>query len=173
MEDNKILQVEMHKDFFDRCKFAIENKFYMEAILMEYAAIESRLEVMLGIFGAPCNKFADDNVRRKINISHRIACLKYLMKNSSAFDNSKLNKKFFEDFEKWISERNRYIHGLYKNEIIYKQRMKNSKNMAEKGYEYCRLMYNEVNRIKRLKKKHCKDFDFITACHSHECTFRT
>lgn len=33
MEENKKLQVEMHKDFFDRCKFAIENKFYMEAII--------------------------------------------------------------------------------------------------------------------------------------------
>ena len=72
MEENKKLQVEMHKDFFDRCKFAIENKFYMEAILMEYAAIESRLEVMLGVLGLPCNKFIDNNQRKNIRNRQRI-----------------------------------------------------------------------------------------------------
>ena len=66
----------MHKNFFDRCENAIENEFYMEAILMEYAAIESRLEVILGLVGMPCNKFIEDNERKKVQISHRISCVK-------------------------------------------------------------------------------------------------
>ena len=56
------LQRLMHKDFFDRCVFAINQGFYMEAILMEYAAIESRMETLLSILGLPCNKFLPDEM---------------------------------------------------------------------------------------------------------------
>lgn len=56
----------MHKDFFVRCKSAIEQKFYMEAILMEYAAIEARMEILLGVIGLPCNKFISDKERHNI-----------------------------------------------------------------------------------------------------------
>ena len=43
-KSNGEMQRLMHKDFFDRCELAINQKFYMEAILMEYAAIEARME---------------------------------------------------------------------------------------------------------------------------------
>lgn len=84
----------MHQNFFDRCEKAIENDFYMEAILIEYAAIESRLEVMLGLIGMPCNKFLEASERKKIQISHRISCAKKFRKNSSLFENTKLSNKF-------------------------------------------------------------------------------
>ena len=170
MEENKKLQVEMHKDFFDRCKFAIENKFYMEAILMEYAAIESRLEVMLGVLGLPCNKFIDNSQRKSINISHRVNCVNYLRKNSIVFDNTKLSKSFFEKLSKWLGKRNEYIHGLYKNEIIYNTRIKDAKTFAEHGYVYCRLLYNEVNRLKRMKRNHIEYFDESIICYSSKCS---
>ena len=73
----------MHQNFFDRCEKAIENDFYMEAILIEYAAIESRLEVMLGLIGMPCNKFLEASERKKIQISHRISCAKKFRKKFS------------------------------------------------------------------------------------------
>ena len=40
-------QVEMHKNFFDKCHVAIENGFFLEAVFIEYAAIEGRLEIIL------------------------------------------------------------------------------------------------------------------------------
>ncbi len=149
-EEDRIAQRNMHKDFFDRCQFAIDHGFYMEAILLEYAAIEARLEVILGMLGAPCNKFLDDNIRKNINISHRIKCLKQFRDSGNLFANTNLSNGYFKKLEKWIDGRNRYIHGLYKSEIKYNARLSGAKEMATKGLEYSRLLYNEAKRIRRL-----------------------
>lgn len=172
MENTKKQQYEMHKDFFDRCKFAIDNGFYMEAILMEYVAIESRLEILLGVAGLPCNKFLDNNIRKDINISHRIECANYIFKNSKVFDKTKLDKKYFEDLKKWVAKRNEYIHGLYKNEIVYSQRIANAKEFAIKGYEYCKVLYNEVKRVKRFYKIQPDYSDDFIKCKAGGCSIR-
>ena len=146
----KALQTEMHKDFFDRCRYAIENGFYIEAVLMEYAAIEGRLEVIMGVFGLPCNKNLPDNMRKRINISDRIECLRFLQKNNKVFENSRLPQGFFSALAKWIKKRNIYIHGLYKNGVEYKKRMDDINDVADKGYIYCKLLYNETKRLRNL-----------------------
>ena len=53
-KEDKAKQVSMHKNFFDKVDAAIEGGFYLEAVFREYAAIESRLEALLGVLGAPC-----------------------------------------------------------------------------------------------------------------------
>lgn len=146
-------QVAMHKDFFDRCQHAIDCGFYMEAMLMEYAAIESRLEALLGVAGLPCGKKLADHLRKDIQISHRVACAKRLYTENPELEQSKLNKKHFEKIGQWIAKRNEYIHGLYKNELKYNQRMGDAKEFSENGLEYCRLLYNEVKRLRRYREK--------------------
>ena len=150
ISQEKALQYEMHKDFFDRCRFAIDNGMYFEDMLMEYASIESRLEVIMGVIGLPCNKGLPDTERRKILISDRIKCLKTVSQTSDGFSSSKLSKGFFTKLEKWIAERNKYIHGLYKNEMEYKNRMKNISGVATRGYEICGELYREAKRLRRL-----------------------
>ena len=150
---DRIAQRDMHKNYFDRCQAAIENGFYMEAILMEYAAIEARLEVILGMLGLPCNQYLSDNERRNVNISCRINCLEEFVKTSKAFDKTKLNGRYFIKLKNWIGLRNGYVHGLYKNEITYKTRMKDTKQIALNGYALSRLLYDEAGRIRRQYKK--------------------
>ena len=157
-------QCEMHKNMFDRTNYAIENGFYLEAVFIEYAAIEGRLEVMLGILGAPCNRLLPDAERRKFNISQRVKCAKRLFgDNEVVFEKSKLDKKYFNKLEKWVKNRNQYVHGLYKNEIEYKQRVSDRK-LAETGLELCKLLYNELNRLKRLSKNHPELFEKLIVC---------
>jgi hypothetical protein len=159
----------MHKDFFDRCTEAINKKFYMEAILMEYAAIESRMETLLGLLGLPCNKFLPDDIRKKIQLSHRISCANMFRKQNVIFEKTKLSKNFFDKLLKWTEKRNEYIHGLYKNELKYSQRIKDAKEFSEKGLEYCRLLYNEVNRLKRLSRTQHQFFENQIECKSNKC----
>lgn len=170
MNETQSRQVEMHKNFFDRCQLACDHGFYMEAILMEYAAVESRLEILLGVVGLPCNKYLDDTMRIKINISQRTTCLEHAVKNNPAFQSSKLNKAFFKKLWDWIKERNRYIHGLYKNELLYKQRMKDAKKVAENGYDLCKVLYNEAHRLRRACKKNPELLEYPVACES-QCAF--
>ena len=162
-------QREMHKDFFDRCQCAIDNGFYFEAVLMEYAAIEARLEVILGMLGLPCNQYICNEDRQKISISHRVNCISRIRKNGNVFEKSKLPDNYFKKLKKWIDNRNGYIHGLYKNEIQYKNRMKDSKNRAEEGLELCRQLYNEANRIRRLIKKQDLNGEVGITCYEERC----
>jgi len=151
-------QVDMHKNFFDDCNCAIENGFYLEAIFLEYAAIESRLEIMCGLLALPCNKDLPANVRKDIAISHRIECIKRVRnKNSEIFKRSKLDKGFFKDngvLAEWIKTRNMFIHGLYKNAGDYKARKRKFEELAIKGEKLARALYNEVSRLRRLLKSH-------------------
>ncbi len=157
MNDIAKQQVTMHRDMFDRCRAAIENGYFLEAIFLEYAAIEGRLEVILGILGMPCNKYLEPKIRKKINVSDRIECLHYYRKNCSCFTTTKLPPNFFSSkgtLKKWIDNRNTYIHGLYKRAEVYTGRKNDSKRIAEEGYEYTRLLYNEARRLSRLAKNH-------------------
>ena len=81
-----------------------------------------------------------------------------------------MSKKFFNDLKKWIVVRNGYIHGLYKNELKYKQRMADKK-FVEKGYQYCKELYAEVNRLKRRVVSHPEEIGDIT-CMATKCSFR-
>ena len=172
VDNGKILakkQAKMHKDFFDKCSLAIEDGFYLEAVFLEYAAIEGRLEILCGVIGLPCNKDRDDNVRKSIQISHRINCLDKLRKQHMIFQSSKLERNYFKNLGNWINDRNRFVHGLYKNVIEYSPRMNYCKQLAVTGMKYSRLLYNEVNRMKRLNKKHNDLFAVGVECFSSKC----
>ena len=169
MDEIKKKQVEMHKDFFDRCQAAIDNQFYLEAIFLEYAALEGRLEVILGVLGAPCNRNLTSSQRCLVNISSRVQCLKKARKTLPVFEKTKLEKSFFDKNSKlmrWINTRNRFIHGLYKKELEYKSRLAGTKELAEEGLCICRALYNEANRLKRLKKSKPDYFEGICFCNA-------
>lgn len=168
-EEDKEKQYRMHKDFFNRCRFAIDNGFFMEAILMEYAALESRLESILGVLGLPCNKYVSSEDRRKVNISHRVHCLKAMRKAPDVFEKTKLPSKYFDDLDKWIGKRNIYIHGLYKDEIKYSTRIADTREFAERGYELCRLLYNEATRIRRLYRTNERLETKGLKCYKEKC----
>ena len=168
--DNKQKQVEMHQNFHDRCRLAIENGFYMEAILMEYAAIEGRMEVLLGVLGLPCNKSLPPEERKKFAISHRIKCANQLRKTCAAFEGTKLSKNYFDKLLKWVDKRNEYIHGLYKSELKYKERMVGAKALAVQGYELCKLLYAEVKRLRRFMKKQPSETWANITCSCKECS---
>lgn len=167
-------QIEMHMDFFDKTTFAIANGYYLEAMFREYAAIEGRLEILLGVLGAPCNKHLPFNQRKDMKISHRITCLSKWYKNSSDIGKTKITPHFFESLKKWTENRNIYIHGLYKNEIQYRERCEQCKRMAEEGLLLTRMLYNEVRRVRRyLKNQPETELPANCMCCVKNCIART
>ena len=169
MTENEQKQVAMHMDFFDRTLYAIEKGFYLEAIFREYAAIEGRLEVILGLLGAPCNKFADDETRKSINISHRIHCLKHFFADNKMAYSSKLDDKFFKKLSKWVSERNGIVHGFYKNEMKYRERSSNNQKLAEDGLSMAKMLYNEAKRLRRYLNNQIANSPTEKACCEKSC----
>lgn len=167
-------QVEMHADFFDRTTMAIENGFYLEAIFREYAAIEGRLEILLGVLGARCNKNLLFKQRKDMKISHRITCLSEYYKNESNIGKTKLSKEYFVKLGKWTTDRNTYVHGLYKNEVVYNERCMQCKRMAEDGLLLARMLYNEVKRLRRYLKSHPEiKLPAESICRSKSCAVKS
>lgn len=167
-------QIEMHMDFFDKTTFAIENGYYLEAIFREYAAMEGRLEILLGVLGAPCNKNLSFNQRKDIKISHRIECLSKYYKSTTTIGISKLTPSYFKTLNQWTKDRNTYIHGLYKNEIQYRERCEQCKRMAEEGLLLTRMLYNEVKRVRRyLKNQPETELPANCMCCVKNCIART
>lgn len=167
-------QVDMHRDFFVRAESAVENRFYFEAILLEYAAIEGRLEVILGILGFPCNKELNASRRKAVNISDRIECLSVFRNNNPAiFAKTKLPGNFFSKnglLRKWITNRNIFVHGLLKNVDQYSSRNEESCKIAKRGLEYSKLLYNEAKRLNRLSRSHPEIFkEAKRSCQNNKC----
>lgn len=175
MDDRELRkkQAIMHKNFFDKCQFAIDNGFYLEAIFLEYAAIEGRLEIICGVLGLPCNKDLTPQKRKDIKISKRIECInKVKNANEELFKNTNLDSCFFTNkgvLKKWITDRNTYIHGLYKNAEKYDGRKSKCRELAVSGKEYARLLYNENSRLKRMKKNRPELFAAISCPEKTHC----
>ena len=152
----------VHKSFFDRAHKAIDDEYYLEAVMYDYAAIEGRLEAICGLLGCPCNKALDPKARSTIKISQRIKCLKALYKKHPACVDSKtkITNAFWMRLSQWTKTRNIYVHGLYKRPELYKQRMGERRSLAKEGLELARLLYNEAKRIRRLKDKHPERLDY-------------
>lgn len=146
----------MHKNFFDQANLAIERGYYLESIMYEYAAIESRLEVICGLLGCPCNREIDDTIRSKINISQRIKCLKAMYKKHPACKDSttKVTSDIWKRLQEWIDKRNKYVHGLYKRPDLYVKRLEDRNQLAIDGLKLAKYFYNEAKRIRRIRNNH-------------------
>lgn len=184
MNANKELrkkQSEMHANYFDRAKDAIDSGYYLEAMFLEYAAIEGRLEVILGRLGLPCSMELQPELRNKINISTRISCLnKIREKNLLIFNNTKLEKEFFFDWRDegllamWIKDRNTYVHGLYKDAIKYEERNDLSKEIARRGYSLTDSLFAEASRLGRLLRSNPDLFTYRCGnCGTKRCVAST
>ena len=172
--DIQYRQVDMHRDFFDRALNAMNNRFYFEAIFLEYAAIEGRLEVILGVLGFPCNKDLEKEKRIKVAISDRVECLRVFRQNNPLlFRHTKLPKNFFTQkgqLRTWICRRNTFVHGIMKNADDYPNRKNESCSIAKRGLEYSRLLYNEAKRLRRLLRSHPELFlHTIKSCENYKC----
>lgn len=172
-KENKTAQVAMHKNFFDSVDSAIEGGFYLEAVFREYAAIESRLEALLGVLGAPCGRMVlQDGDRRKVQISHRVECLKKIYCASENIGKTKLDNSFFNSLEAWIKNRNIYVHGLYKGEEKYNERSKASEKLAKEGKDLAKYLYNEVKRVRRYISSHPDVVLCTKHCYNSSCNYR-
>ena len=154
MQEDRQMQQKMHMDFFEKTELAIDNTFYLEAIFREYAAIEGRLEIILGLFGAPCNKNLSSNIRKEIAISHRIKCIKKIYNDNEELGNTKIDIAFLDELNEWIKNRNTITHGFYKNVIKYNERSKKNRDLAKQGLSLAKKLYNEAKRLRRFRDNH-------------------
>ena len=104
---------ENYREQMGRLKKAIEAKFFLEAVFIEYAVMEDRLTSILihaGHWTAPPDKH--------ISINKKLDFIDKLRENKS----NRLIHKYFpseltESVREWKNKRNPYIHDLMNNKI--------------------------------------------------------
>lgn len=159
----------VHQDFFDRCSLAIESGFYLEAIFMEYAAIEGRIKVITSIIQRPCGICENKNITNRIGLFNKLFCLKeYVTLRGEIFKDSKLTKAKVNRMLEWCTSRDQRIHAYYTDTEKYETTKKHNQKLAKQGYEYASLLYEEAKRLRALKKRRpelfvCPDFQCVRA----------
>ena len=162
---DKMQQKQIHAQFYDRCKKAIDEGYYLEAMLLEYAYMEARVNRIMEVLNMPCALVQDTDIYRGIGLNRKVSCLKKFLKaDNKVLEKSHLKNKTLNDIKAWCNRRNDRIHNLYKDIDKYDETISKNKELALEGYEYSKLLSQEANRLKLLKEKHPELFDDAFKC---------
>ena len=162
---DKMQQKLIHAQFYDRCKKAIDEGYYLEAMLLEYAYMEARVNRIMEVLNMPCASVKNTEIYRGIGLVRKCICLRgFLNIENKVFEKSNLSKNKINRIIAWCENRNDRIHNLYKDIDKYEDRILNNQKIAEKGYKYAQLLSKEANRLKLLNGKHPEIFDDTLKC---------
>lgn len=130
-----------------KLKVAIEQEFYLEALLIEYAIAEDRLNSIL----QHMNIRYIDNKGEEISIGRKIGKVRTLIENQPLVA-KRLSTEQLDFLMQWKDVRNSLVHRscqrLYKNEEV--------RECAIAGAEVIRVLSNSSQNIKRAVEKQIK-----------------
>lgn len=128
-----------------KLKIAMNQHFYLEALLLEYSIIEDRLLSILKHLGL---KWTDSN-GQELQIGKKMKKVKGQIDNKNSMVIGKLDYDLLDQIYIWKKTRNDLVHKschrLYDNNEVAQ--------CAEQGKEIVRKLSNSANRIKRLSEK--------------------
>ncbi|MBR2845064.1 MAG: hypothetical protein IKF00_07665 [Solobacterium sp.] len=146
---------DVHNEFFERCQLAIDHGFYLEAILLEYSAMEARMKVIMSILGKPCSLCGETEITNRVGLSTKIKCLKVFVNNNPKFyKDAAFTRTTLTKMMEWCNSRNARIHGLYSDTEKYEKIMKKNKKLAIDGLEYTKMLYEEAKRLRSINRYH-------------------
>ena len=136
---------ENYREQMGRLKKAIEAKFFLEAVFIEYAVMEDRLTSILihaGHWTAPPDKH--------ISINKKLDFIDKLRENKS----NRLIHKYFpseltESVREWKNKRNPYIHDLINNKIT----TADLEELALQGWSIVKKLNSSSTNYKRALQK--------------------
>ena len=145
---------ENYREQMGRLKKAIEAKFFLEAVFIEYAVMEDRLTSIL-IHAGHWTSPPDEH----ISINKKLNFIDKLRENK----NNRLIHKYFTaefivEIDEWKEKRNPYIHSLLKQKIktadleefaLQGQEIVKKLNSASTSYKRALQKQNEKNTPKK------------------------
>lgn len=132
----------IYKTQMGRLTKAINNEFYLEAIFIEYAVFEDRLESILVHAG----KF---NPTKHDKISRKLSKLSEMSRNKKGLEKKYFSEELIQDIGNWKEQRNLLIHALMKQTPDYEE----LKELALQGRELLRKLDNKARSYRRALEK--------------------
>lgn len=115
-----------YKEQMGRLKKALSHQFYLEALFIEYAILEDRLESVLRHSGK-WNPKPDQH----ISIDRKITLVAKLAEEKKGLAKRYFAVELTESLKMWKEDRNRLIHALMKQSLHTEDLRKLSENGAE------------------------------------------
>ena len=136
-----------YKEQSIRLKKAINHEFYLEALFIEYAIFEDRVQSILSYNH---NEIISD---RFVSIDRKLRKIKKLAEENNAIIHRYFNDGVIDEILAWKEERNTLIHALMKQTLTKQELV----NHALKGNELVKKICNKSTKykkaIERLKEK--------------------
>ncbi len=131
-----------YKEQIGRLNKAIKYGFLIEAVAIEYAIMEDRLESVLiheGVF----NPDKHGTLVRKLNR------IRELQRRKGSLENKYLSVELLDSIASWKDERNALIHALLKQNLSTQELLET----AENGYAIVKQLTSKVTSIRRQLEK--------------------
>lgn len=133
-----------YREQMGRLKKALGNQFYLEAIFIEYAILEDRLESALLHSGKW--KPAPD---RHTSIDRKVRLLQKQAEEKKSLAQRYFTSELTESILTWKDHRNRLIHALMKQQL----HTEDLQSVAEEGQALIRTVSNKVGLFNRAVER--------------------
>lgn len=125
-----------------RLKKALKYEFYIEAIAIEYAVMEDRLESILrheGVF----------NPEKHGSLARKLSRVRELRRRNKSLENKYLSEEFLDSIDAWKEKRNVFIHAL----LMQKLNTEDIKSVADQGNDIVKKLTTVATSIRRKLEK--------------------
>lgn len=125
-----------------RLKKALKYEFYIEAIAIEYAVMEDRLESILrheGVF----------NPEKHGSLARKLSRVRELRRRNKSLENKYLSEEFLDSIDTWKEKRNVFIHALLKQKL----NTEDIKSVADQGNDIVKKLTTVATSIRRKLEK--------------------
>ncbi len=131
-----------YKEQMGRLKKAMGYGFYLEAIAIEYAIIEDRMESIL----RHSNKY---NPEKHNTLNKKLNRVSEIQRNKTSVLRKYLTEEMIADIHTWKNDRNPIVHSLVKLEL----HTEDLKSIAEKGRDLTKMLCSKVTSYNRALDK--------------------
>lgn len=141
--ENKQKQ-ENYREQFVRLKRALDSKFFLEAVFIEYSIIEDRTESVLR-HANKWDSYLKKRGRYSITLDSKIAYIKHFANEKKSVANKYFSDMLLDNIIAWKEARNRLIHALMKQRLTTEELA----DIAINGYDLTKKIRNRVNSFNR------------------------
>ena len=133
-----------YKEQMSRLKKALKQGFYLEAIFIEYAVMEDRLESIL----RHSNRW-HPKPGQFLSISQKLGQVSALIRQKKTISKKYFTQELLDDIRAWKNKRNPLIHALLKQDL----REMDLQAIAEEGSALANTLCNKTTSYKRALER--------------------
>ena len=129
-----------YQEQFKRLDRALKQKFYLEAMFIEYAIMEDRCDSILG--------YENNQIKSKnfVSIDRKLDKIKKIAEQKKSLPNRYFSDALIDIIKGWKEKRNGLIHALLKKELT----TEGLETVALEGYALARQLCNKAGIIREL-----------------------